>query len=148
MLPFQWAGPKYTYPLDTTQLSNTLAKTIGASPSYQVFKAIETDESETVGHIQLMDIDYNDGSCVIGRVLIFQKFRGNGFGRAMVQAAVDFVFDNLCLSEVTLGVFDFNMPAIATYKSLGFTEYQFIKGARRFENESWNAIKMKLYKKS
>ncbi|MEJ2446058.1 MAG: GNAT family protein [Exilibacterium sp.] len=123
----QWAGPKYTYPLDATQLSDTLANTIGAKPSYQVFKAIRPDTSETVGHIQLMDIDYKAASCILGRVLIFQKYRSNGFGKEMVQTAVKFAFENLFLSEVRLGVFDFNTPAIDTYKSIGFSEFQFNK---------------------
>ncbi len=144
----QWGGPKYTYPLDATQLSDTLANTIGAKPSYLVFKAIGPDTSETVGHIQLMDIDYNAESCILGRVLIFKKYRGNGFGKEMVQTAVKFAFENLCLSEVTLGVFDFNTPAIDTYKSIGFSEFQFNKGARQFQNENWNVIKMKLSKNS
>jgi RimJ/RimL family protein N-acetyltransferase len=144
----QWAGPKYTYPLDAAQLSDTLANTIREKPSFQVFKAIRSDTSETVGHIQLMDIDYNAASCVLGRVLIFQKYRGNGFGKSMVQAAVKFAFENLYLAEITLGVFDFNTPAIDTYKSIGFAEFQFNKGARQFQNESWNVIKMKLSKNS
>lgn len=144
----QWAGPKYTYPLDAVQLSDTLANTIGEKPFFRVFKAIKSDTSEAVGHIQLMDIDYNAASCVLGRVLIFQKYRGNGFGKLMVQAAVKFAFENLHLAEVTLGVFDFNTPAIHTYKSIGFAEFQFNKSARQFQNESWNVIKMKLNKNS
>jgi hypothetical protein len=95
----------------------------------------------------LTDIDYKAASCVLGRVLIFRKYRGNGCGKAMVQAAVKFAFENLFLAEVTLGVFDFNTPAINTYKSIGFSETQFNKGARQFQDESWNVIKMKLCKK-
>jgi len=144
----QWAGPKYIYPLDIVQLSNTLENTIEKKPSFQIFKAINTDTAETVGHIQLMDIDYKAASCVIGRVLIFQKFRGNGFGKAMVQEAVKFAFENLNLDEVTLGVFDFNAPAVKIYKEIGFSEFQFNKGARQFHNENRNVIKMKLSKNS
>ena len=101
---------------------------------------------ETVGHIQLMDIDYNAASCILGRVLIFQKNRGNGFGKAMVKEAVKVAFENLHFAEITLGVFDFNTRAIDVYKSIGFTEFQFMKGARQFQNESWNVIRMKLDK--
>ena len=142
----QWAGPKYTYPLDATQLRDTLAKTYGEMPSFQVFKAVKSDSMETVGHIQLMNIDYNSANCVLGRVLVFQKYRSNGFGKPMVRAAVTFAFESLNMSEVTLGVFDFNTPAIDTYKSIGFAEYQFIKDERQFQNEIWNVFKMKLNK--
>ena len=144
----QWAGPKYTYPLDVAQLSDTLANTNGEKPSFRIFKVIKSATTETVGHIQLMDIDYNTASCILGRVLIFRKYRGNGFGKAMVKEAVKFAFGNVNLAEITLGVFDFNRPAIDVYKSIGFTEFQFKKGARQFQNESWNVIRMKLNKDS
>lgn len=142
----QWAGPKYAYPLDSAQLSDTLAKARGEKPSFKLFKAIRSDNSEIIGHIQLMDIDYNTGSCILGRVLIFQKYRGNGFGKAMVKEAVKIAFENLHFSEITLGVFDFNMRAIRIYKSIGFTEFQFKKCDRYFQSEGWNAIRMKLDK--
>ena len=140
----QWAGPKYTFPLDTAQLRATLTHTNGENLSSQVFKAIRSVSSETVGHIQLMEIDNVAGHCVLGRVLVFQDFRGKGFGNPMVQAALTFAFEKLSLSEVSLGVFDFNTPAIKTYKRLGFLECDFIENARQFNNESWNVVKMKL----
>ena len=144
----QWAGPKYTFPLDSSQLSDTLVNAIGEKPFFQVFKAIKSDTSATVGHIQLMNIDYNSGVCVLGRVLIFQKFRVNGFGKAMVCAAINIAFEDLKLAEVTLKVFDFNTPAISLYKSIGFCDSKFEKGARQFQNENWNVITMKLNKDS
>ena len=142
----QWAGPKYTFPLDAVQLSETLLKTIGKKPSFQVFKAIKLDTSETVGHIQLMNIDYSAGVCVLGRVLIFQQFRFNGFGKVMVNAAIEVALEELNLDEVTLNVFDFNTSAISLYKSIGFRDFHFEKIARQFQNEKWNVITMKINK--
>lgn len=144
----QWAGPKYTFPLDAAQLNNTLANNRAGKPSFKVFKAGRPDTSETVGHIQLMDIDYNDASCILGRVLIFHKYRGTGLSKPMVRAAVRFAFENLKLEKITLGVFDFNTIAIRTYEDIGFSEFQFKKAARQFENESWDVVRMKLCKKS
>jgi RimJ/RimL family protein N-acetyltransferase len=95
-----------------------------------------------------MDIDYNTASCILGRVLIFHKYRGNSLGKAMVKEAVKVAFENLHLAEITLGVFDFNTRAIDVYKNIGFTEFQFKKGARQFQDESWNVIRMKLGKVS
>ncbi len=142
----QWAGPKYKYPLDDTQLKDTLAKTNGEQPFFKVFKTVKTGGSETIGHIQLMDIDYNNSNCMLGRVLIFPQYRGKGFGKAMIKCAVEYAFKELGLDEITLGVFDFNKSAIAAYQGIGFVEYQFNKGARQFQNEKWNLIKMKLHK--
>jgi len=142
----QWAGPKYTYPLDIAQLKNTLEKTDGAQLSFKVFKAIKADSPAAIGHIQLMDIDYNNSSCILGRVLVFSEFRGTGLAKELVNCAVEYAFLILGLQKITLGVFDFNQSAIATYQKIGFVEYQFNEGVRQFQNENWNVIKMKLYK--
>lgn len=142
----QWAGPKYTFPLDSGQLNETLAKTTGEKPTFLVFKAIRSDTSETVGHIQLMNIDCDTESCFLGRVLIFRKYRGNGFGKIAVREAVRIAFEILDLNEIILGVFDFNTAAIELYKKIGFMEFQFLEGARQFKDEKWNLIRMKIKK--
>ncbi len=142
----QWAGPKYIYPLDIFQLKETLNKTIGEQPSFKVFKAINSVTIEPVGHIQLMNIDYSNGTCVLGRVLIFPDHRFKGFGKAIVRLALKEAFDSLGLQEVKLNVFDFNKNAIALYNSIGFISYQVKKGARNFQSETWNLVSMKLSK--
>ena len=142
----QWAGPKYTFPLDSGQLSETLGKTVGNEPTFKVFKVIRSNTLETVGHIQLMNIDYDAERCSLGRVLIFKKYRGNGFGKEAVREAVRIAFENLGLNEIMLGVFEFNIAAIKLYKKIGFLEFQFLEGARQFKDEMWNLIRMNLYK--
>jgi RimJ/RimL family protein N-acetyltransferase len=141
----QWAGPKYTYPLDARQLGETMEKTAGEKPAFRVFKAVLADRLETAGHIQLMKINYETRSCALGRVLIFQKFRGNGIGEKMVKACVRIAFDELNLKEIRLGVFDFNVAAIGLYKKIGFSKFRVDDGVRGFQNERWNLIRMKLY---
>ena len=141
-------GAEIYIPIDAAQLSDTLLKAIGEKPAFRVFRAIKSDTSETVGHIQLMNIDYNAGVCVLGRVLIFQQFRVNGFGKAMVHAAIKIAFEDLNLEEVILKVFDFNTSAISIYKRIGFCDFEFERGARQFQNENWNVITMKLFKDS
>ncbi len=142
----QWAGPKYTYPLDVLQLKGELANTVDKKPSSKIFKAIQSDSLETVGHIQLREINYDAFNCVMSRVLIFSDYRGKGFGKAMVRLAVKYAFENLGLNEVLLNVYDFNKKAIATYRDIGFNDYQKTKDACKFQNESWNSIRMKLKK--
>ena len=140
----QWAGPEYTYPLDAAQLKETLSKTIGEAPSLRVYKAVLSSTGETVGHVQLMDIDHAKLTCVLGKVLVFPAHRSRGFGRLMVRLAVEEAFTGLGMHEVTLLVFDFNDAAIATYRSLGFVRSPPDPAALPFEDESWQAIRMAL----
>ena len=142
----QWSGHQYQYPLDSTQLLKSLERTIGGKPSHFMFTAFRQDDGTAVGHIELMNIDYENESACLGRALICQaEDRGKGMGTAMVAEALNYGFNVLGLMEINIGVFDFNKPAIACYRKLGFTEYEFREHARQFENESWNLVMMKLF---
>ena len=143
----QWAGPKYTYPLDTLQLKETLTKTIGEYPSFAVYKAVCSRTFETLGHIQLLNIDNKTATCTLGRVLIFPKHENQGYGKIMINLAIKEAFDTFRLNEVKLNVFDFNKKAIAVYRSMGFIEYQFKENARHYRAETWNLVSMKLNRK-
>ncbi len=140
----QWAGPQYVFPLTADQLTETLSKTVGKVPTFCAFKAVRRSPLATVGHIQLINIDKCTARCVLGRVLIFKAYRGCGFGRAMVAAAVREAFETLGMNEIELNVFDFNIPALNLYQQLGFCPFQLVKGACKLEKEDWNLIKMKL----
>ncbi len=142
----QWAGHQYQYPLDRAQLLKSLERTRGGKPSHFMFTACRRLEGTVVGHIELMNIDYANESACLGRALICQaEDRGKGMGTAMVAEALNYGFNVLGLMEINIGVFDFNKPAIACYRKLGFTEYEFREHARQFENESWNLVMMKLF---
>ena len=140
----QWAGPKYTYPLNAAQLRKTLATTLGETPSSKVYKAVLPGAPEPVGHVQLRDIDPESGTCVLGRVLIFRDHRGRGLGKAMVALALDEAFAGLGLSRVSLRVVAFNVAAIATYERLGFIRSLPGPIQHRFEDETWEVLTMGL----
>ncbi|MCL5735782.1 MAG: GNAT family N-acetyltransferase [Actinobacteria bacterium] len=140
----QWAGPEYTFPLDPFQLRQTLAKAWGRVPGFKVYKAVLSASSQTVGHIQLMDIDHESGTCVLGRVLIFPEHRGQGLGKALVRAALTEAFRTVGLGKVTLLVFAFNKPAVATYCSLGFVRSLPDPAPHAVGGESWDVLAMEL----
>ncbi len=141
----QWAGPQYKFPLDGAQLLATIEKTKGETPSHFMFAALQQMEGTVVGHIELTAVDYEKRTAGLGRVLIGQaECRGKGYGAAMVAEALNYGFNTLELTEVSLGVFDFNHPAIVCYQRLGFVQHEFRQNARQFENEFWNLLIMKL----
>ena len=140
----QWSGPEYVFPLDARQLRETLARTRGKTPSSKVFKAILSGAAVTVGHVQLLDIDYESGTCVLGRVLIFPEHRGKGLGKPLVGSAVAVAFAALGLREVTLRVFALNQPAVATYESVGFVKSSPDPDHHEVEGETWEIFAMEL----
>jgi RimJ/RimL family protein N-acetyltransferase len=50
----------------------------------------------------------------------------------------------LKLHKVSLGVFDFNAPALATYKKVGFSIDGVLRDARKNGNDYWNLIEMSM----
>ena len=141
----QWAGPKYVFPLDAVQLRATMATTTGDRPAHFMFKALRETEGDVIGHIELMSVNYNQKTAVLGRVLIGNPAgRGQGWGRAMVEKALRYAFETLALDSLLLNVFDFNLQAIACYRALGFSECERKPNARQFGNESWNLVLMQL----
>lgn len=143
----QWAGPQYHYPLDVDQLTVALEETMGSQPIHFMFKAVQVEQKTVIGHVELMAVDRDQGNARLARVLIGpQETRGRGYGKQMVNAALEFSFNKLNLNEVHLGVFDFNTPAIRCYERLGFEQHEICQDARKFGGESWTLITMRLWK--
>ncbi len=136
----QWSGPKYVFPLDEKQLTTSFELTQTEFPQHFMFKALL--DGSTIGHIELMEVNYGKKSAVLGRVLIGPKqYRGQGWGKMMIARAMQFAFDELELEELRLGVFAFNKSAIRCYEQFGFKTYKKIPHPN---NEEWTLLKMNL----
>jgi len=141
----QFSGPRYTFPLTREQISKTIKKTEKTPPEHFMFKAVLLPEERVVGHIEFMDVDYDKLSAMLARVLIGDPdARGKGYGKQMVNAAVNYGFNNIGLNEIILGVFDFNHSAISCYEKTGFKAYEFRENSRRYQLEQWNSVMMKI----
>jgi RimJ/RimL family protein N-acetyltransferase len=139
----QWAGPRFTYPLDAAQLEGYLAESRGEPPTRMVFTAVEAETGAAVGHIELSKIDPRNRSASLSRVLIGDASRrGKGSGVEMVLCALEIGFDRLGLHRIDLVVFDFNTGAIACYERAGFAVEGRLREARRFGEEYWTLVQM------
>ena len=143
----QWSGPQYVWPLDKKQICDNLAQTCGGSPTRYMFKAVDSATAEVVGHIELVFVDHEKKHGHIGRVLIGDpSHRGKGLGTELVSRLVAVSFEEIQLTALTLSVFDFNTAAVRCYRRLGFEQVESHATPRRFGDESWNAILMRLCK--
>ena len=113
----QFAGRKYKYPLDKIQLLESLN-----DKSSILLKLIDKTNMLTVGHCQILNLDYKYRTASLGRVLINHKSRGKNYGTLMMQLVKTYAKDNLHLKKISLRVFDFNKPALHCYIRSGFKE--------------------------
>lgn len=137
----QWGGPAFHYPLTHEQLADYLEEANTAVSTKYVFNVLD-NEDKVIGHISFKDVDRNLKCARIGKVLIGENVRGNGYGTKMMNTALAFAFEMLQLEKVTLGVFDFNTSAIRCYEKVRFQQQTFLKDARQFEDEYWSLIEM------
>ncbi len=112
----QFAGTNFRYPLDESQLVQTLNDN-----DTIMFKSLDGD-GNMIGHCQLLRVDHILQSATIGRVMVKPEYRDNGHGKTMVKTLMDYTVKELGIRKLILRVFDFNERAISCYTHLGFVE--------------------------
>ncbi|RHW30920.1 N-acetyltransferase [Lysinibacillus yapensis] len=141
----QWSGSAFEYPLTESQLekyienaNNNLAETL-------VYKVIEQDSGDVIGHISLGRIDRKNKSARIGKVLVGEPYvRGKGIGKKMIREVLKIAFNDLQLHRVNLGVFDFNEPAITCYEKIGFKKEGLLRDSSKHGDEYWSQWEMSI----
>ena len=102
------------------------------------FTAID-DDGKVVGHIMLRYPDSSNTVIRLGFVIVDDNLRGKGYGKQMLQLAIQKAKNVFGAKKITLGVFDNNPSALRCYESVGFqvigTDSYFIDGEEWTEKE-------------
>ena len=140
----QWAGPKFNYPLDREQLVKHLLNVNGENPDI-IYKAVNLDNGEVVGHAELVAIDRQNLSASVSRILVgLPELRGQGIGKQVINALLKIAFHEMGLHRISLYVFDFNNIAIRCYRKAGFKFEGILRDARKYESGYWNLCVMSI----
>ncbi len=141
----QWSGSIFKHPLSIEQLDNYRQTALQKNSSRKIYSAFESETEKHIGHIELNNIDLNNRSARICRVLIGDKAtKGKGFGKEIIKAILKIGFDELKLHRIDLGVFDFNVAAIKCYESVGFIHEGISRESKIMGDEYWNLIQMSI----
>ncbi len=87
-----------------------------------VYGIVTLENDRLIGNCGLHDIDHIDRTAEIGIFIGDKAYWGQRYGREAMRLLLGFGFDYLNLRNVMLRVFAFNGRAVASYRSLGFTE--------------------------
>lgn len=137
----QWAGPLFRHPLTEEQLLDHWGPVIAGTQPDTRFYRIE--DGEAIGVVELALIDRVNRSARVARLLLGRgEHRGHGVGAAALRLLLQVCFGELDLNRVSLGVFDFNTPAIRCYEKVGFRKEGLIREARRVGEEYWSNFEM------
>jgi RimJ/RimL family protein N-acetyltransferase len=141
----QWGGPAFSYPLTENQLEKYIENANNNNSDTLIYKVIDNETGNVIGHISLGKIDRINKSARVGKVLVGDKnVRGKGVGKLLMEEILKVAFDELNLHRVSLGVFDFNLSAIACYEKAGFIKEGLLRDSRKNDDEYWNLWEMSI----
>jgi RimJ/RimL family protein N-acetyltransferase len=139
----QWGGNggSFSYPLDNQQMTKHYIATLDDPPIRRLFKAIQNDVM--VGYLELNNINLEHLNAAISRVIVCRTYEGKGIGREMVKQLTHIAFNEFGLYRISLGVFDFNTPAIRCYEKVGFKREGLLRESMKVNDTTyWNSILM------
>jgi RimJ/RimL family protein N-acetyltransferase len=112
------------------------------------FWAIHLKESNKhIGNIKIDPIDMETNSGEYG-ILMGDKLNwGKGFAKEATIRIIDYCFEELNLTKITLGVIEDNMKAVSLYKNIGFSLNEIRKEVATYNNKLSNALRMSLHVK-
>lgn len=141
-----WSGSLFRFPLTEESLDWYIEDTNDLLHSDAlVYKAIETDTGEVVGHISLGGISRKNRSARISRVLVGDNAqKGRGICTLMIKAVLEIGFNELKLHRISLGVYDFNHSAIRCYEKAGFVKEGVQRDILLHKNEYWSLLEMSM----
>ena len=99
-------------------------------------------QEEPVGVISLMNVSGANESAELSVIVGRPDDRHQGYGAEAIERIVRYAFEDLGLNRVGLSVFEFNEPAIATYRRLGFTPEGRLRRAVKRADGFYDAILM------
>ena len=109
------------------------------------FEMTAYDETGIVGHLIMRFTDEEKNVLRFGFVIVDDAKRGMGYGKQMLQLAIQYAFSLLKVETITLGVFEKNASAYYCYKSVGFRETGQMEDYV-IAGETWKCIEMEYRK--
>ncbi len=145
-LLINWAGSTFNFPLTQKSMQWYLKDTNNPQSSDAfLYKVIDQQTNEAVGHISLGGISRKNRSARISRVLIgSSQHKGKGYCKDMIKAVLKFGFEELKLHRISLGVYDFNTAAIKCYQAAGFSVDGNMRDILFFKNHFWSLVEMSI----
>lgn len=141
----QWGGAGFKFPLDRAQLKEHLGQAARENPDRLIYKAVDSATGRAAGHGELLAIDRQNRSAVIGRMLVGPtELRGQGVGQQIVRELLRVAFQELSLHRVALHVYDFNEQAIRCYEKVGFQKEGLRRDVHKMGGQYWSVYIMSI----
>ncbi len=99
------------------------------------------DGGKEIGHFILRPLlDENIKTVRIGFIIVDSTIRGKGYGRKMLESAIEYACEEFGADRITLGVFENNPKALKCYESVGFSKW--CETTCTIDGEEWKCLEM------
>ena len=146
----KWSSDRYgAYPITANDINYKYLKCNGDCEEPDNFYPMTAvDANGPVGHLILRYTNKEKTIIRLGFIIVDDSKRGMGYGKGMIQLAMQYAFEMLKAEKITLGVFDKNPSAYYCYKAAGFNEIS-LEEDIIFEilSEKWKCLELEAYKK-
>lgn len=142
----QWCADRYDkFPISSDDMNSYYKQ---YDDNERLWAMTAFDYTDIVGHfIMRFPDNHSFDEIRLGFVIIDNKKRGKGYGKNMLNLAINYAFDIVKVNKVSLGVFENNTSALKCYESCGFKKIKLEKTESYCcMGEIWNCIEMVLVK--
>ena len=141
-----WAGSQFRFPLTEEKLESYLKDANDFEQSSTlIYKAVDAETNEVVGHASLTAINRSNRSARITRVLVGNSSeRGKGIGEQIIKALMRIGFETMNLHRMSLGVYTFNEAGIRCYKKCGFNTDGVLRDIKKHGDTYWSMVEMSI----
>ena len=137
-----WSADRYeSYPITSKDINNNYSKIKEQSNFYPLTME---DDGKVIGHLILRNPNKNTEIIRMGFIIVDSSIRGKGYGKKLINSAIEYARNNLGAKEINLGVFVNNVAAFHCYQSVGFKITNIEKNVYQFYDEQWDCAEMVL----
>lgn len=139
----KWCADRYeSYPITAEDMNEHYNRFANSDRFYQM---TAFDETGVAGHLIMRFVDEEKKILRFGFIIVDDSKRGMGYGKQMLNLAIQYSFDILKVEKITLGVFENNEPAYHCYKSVGFQDVSMKEDEfYRVLGEEWKCLELEL----
>lgn len=133
----KWSADRYkTYPAKPEDMIKMYESTDNFYPMTAY------DESGVIGHMTLRFTNDKKSIVRFGFVIVDDTKRGMGYGKEMLNLAIQYAREVLGAAKITLGVFENNAAAEYCYRAVGFKEMDALEEYYHVLGQDWKCLEM------
>ena len=138
-----WCANNFPYPVTAQAFHTFLKKTM---EQWMACPFVVTDDGgNRIGFFRYaLNTESSEG--FLASVIVDNKLRGKGYGREMIQLALQYAFEITGAELVQLNVFSENTEAKRCYERVGFAERYVEKDVFTYKDELWSRCNMTISK--